>query len=93
MLNVIVTMVPASHRVGEFETTLGELLDIVRQEPGCAEVSWGRVVGEEKYMVVERYVDEAAHQTHLATDAVKQYGPIIGELSARAPTSILFEDL
>jgi quinol monooxygenase YgiN len=93
MFNVFVTMVPQDDKVAEFEKTLGELLDIVRQEPGCAEISWGKVVGKQKYAIVERYLDEEARNTHLATDAMKEYGPLIGKLSAEAPSVISFTDI
>ncbi|MGN7780652.1 putative quinol monooxygenase [Mycolicibacterium sp. 22603] len=90
MLNVVVTMKPKPGHIAEFEKSLGELLAIVREEPGCVGVSWGSIEGRDTYAVIETYLDHAARDEHLRSAALAQYGPTVAELLDEAPTSVVF---
>ena len=92
MVNVFLTVTPKPDSVDEFRARMGELLDIIRSEPGCDGVVWGKVHGEERYAVLERYVDEEARQAHLSSEAMKTLAPGVFALCAERSEAVYFDD-
>ncbi|BBY73203.1 hypothetical protein MPRF_01020 [Mycolicibacterium parafortuitum] len=90
MLTVVVTMKPKRDDVAEFEKNLAELLERVKSEPGCVGVTWGPVVDQDVYAIVESYADEAAREVHLRSEALAEYGPVLAGLLDGAPSSFVF---
>jgi quinol monooxygenase YgiN len=93
MITVMVTITSKKGSESEFENKLGELLQRVREEPGCDGVHWGPVAGEPgTYGIVERYTDEAALIAHQESGHMATYGPILAKLYDTPPSAIMFND-
>ena len=82
MLGVVATLKVKAGMEHEFEAVAKELVAKVNaNEPGCRLYALHRLDGAETptYVMMERYVDQAAVEAHRATDYFKALGRKMGE--------------
>ena len=77
LINVIYTMRPGQREVFLKEVQAQGILDAVRREDGCMQYTYYLPVEEDDtLLLVERWRDQAAQQTHLATPHMAALGKI-----------------
>ena len=82
MLGVVATLKVKAGMEREFEAVAKELVAKVNaNEPGCRLYALHRLDGADTptYVLMERYVDQAAVEAHRATDYFKALGRKMGE--------------
>ncbi len=86
-IGVIATLTVAEGKNSEFEAVFAELVAAVRaNEPGNEFYSLTRSKTDAQvYKVLERYVDQAALDTHGKTEYFKAAGPKLAPCLAAAP--------
>lgn len=88
MVIVVGEMIVRPERLQEFLQEVAVMEEVTRQEDGC--ISYAMALDDEAtgaISIAERWRDEAALRTHLATDNVKQFiercGPMIVSISGK----------
>lgn len=72
-----------------FEEAAGVCVTASRREPGVLHYDlWRETEGERRYVFNELYKDEAAVQSHMASDHFKAFGAAARDLAAARPTII-----
>ena len=74
MVILVVTYLLKERREAEFEAALAEMAHHTRQEPGCLTYIPQRSrENPRKYLLYERYVDQAAIDAHRDSDYFRRY--------------------
>jgi len=87
MLGIVATLKVKPGMEREFEAVAKELVAKVNaNEPGCRLYALHRLDGDAPtYVFMERYVDQAAVETHRATEHFKTLGRRMGEFMEGRP--------
>ena len=88
MIVLMVTYIAKAGREGDLEARLREMTGHTRQEPGCLAYTAHRSEREpRKFVLYERYVDQAAFDLHRASEYFKRIvqGEYNDILESRAP--------
>ena len=86
MLGVVATIKVKPGTGAQFEAVAKELVaQVVANEPGCKLYALHRAEAPDTYVFLERYVDQAAVETHRKTEYFKAIGRRMGEFMAGPP--------
>ena len=78
MVVLVVTYVVKEGREAAFEAAMREMVRLTRQEPGCLTYIPQRSREQpRRYLLYERYVDQAAMDAHRDSDYFRRY--VLGE--------------
>lgn len=82
-LVVVATMTPKPGKLQDLVDAFEQVTETIQSEPGCE--MYAVYTDEEVLVTIERWTDEAALDTHLHGDAVKQLLAAGGDILAREP--------
>ncbi len=95
MIAVTAALVVKEGKEGEFESVMRGLAEKVRaNESGCKLYQLARSKKDSRtYVVIERYEDQQAFQTHSSTDYFREAVPKMGACFGGAPKIELFDEI
>lgn len=86
MLAVVATLKVKPGSEAEFESVAQEMVAAVKaNEPGCVLYILTRSAEPQTYVILERYVDQAANDAHVASAHFREIGPRMGPFMAGRP--------
>lgn len=82
-LVVVATMTPKPGKLHEMVDAFEQVTEAIQNEPGCE--LYAVYTDEDVLVTIERWTDQAALDTHLHGDAVKQLLAAGGDILAKEP--------
>ncbi len=94
MLAAVATLKVKPGTEAEFEAVAQEMVAAVKaNEPGCLLYILTRSPEPQTYVMLERYVDQAASDAHVASAHFREIGPRMGPFLAARPESLRLTQL
>jgi quinol monooxygenase YgiN len=74
VISVVATFNPKENQENEVEQILRGMVGPTRKEPGCLRYElYGAAGTEQQFVLIEAYADQAALESHRATEHYKKY--------------------
>jgi quinol monooxygenase YgiN len=85
MIFVYCKLTPRQENEKEFLSLVKQLIDPTREESGCASFELVKTIGDDSYVLIEKFNDRAAIDAHIGLEHFRTIFPQLKELLEKPP--------